>query len=197
MEQKLKDYTGGKIHYTPIANIIMNNRSKNWYAELGKYITDTLDIETIPELSWLAPRLKEKKNLVTKIKDFLNDDNRVYFSVASFFLTSALSAKKLKKMFGEPILHDEFGEGFDGENDEETYEYGEPDIKESFASYFVNVEGTNFHIGYDHRGTIIEVETSKFDIDNVSSDDEAKKCFESLKKLVDLYKEKIKNKVIK
>jgi len=197
MEQKLKDYTKGKTHYTPIANIIMNNRSKNWYAELGKYITDTLDIETIPELSWLAPRLKEKKNLVTKIKDFLNDDNRVYFSVASFFLTSALSAKKLKKMFGEPILHDEFGEGFDGENDEETYEYGEPDIKESFASYFVNVEGTNFHIGYDHRGTIIEVETSKFDIDNVSSDDEAKKCFESLKKLVDLYKEKIKNKVIK
>ena len=193
MEQKLKDYTGGKIHYTPIANIIMNNRSKNWYAELGKYITENLDIETIPELSWLAPRLKEKKNLVTKIKDFLNDDNQLYFSVASFFLTSALSAKKtgaLKKMFGEPILHDEFGEGFEGEYDEETDEYGQPDIKESFASYFVDVEGTNFHIGYDHRGTIIEVETSEFDIDNVSSDDEAKKCFESLKKLVDLYKEK-------
>jgi hypothetical protein len=191
MEQKLKDYTGGKIHYTPIANIIMNNRSKNWYAELGKYITENLDIETIPELSWLAPRLKEKKNLVTKIKDFLNDDNQLYFSVASFFLTSALSAKKtgaLKKMFGEPILHDEFGEGFEGEYDEETDEYGQPDIKESFASYFVDVEGTNFHIGYDHRGTIIEVETSEFDIDNVSSDDEAKKCFESLKKLVDLYK---------
>jgi hypothetical protein len=191
MEQKLKDYTGGKIHYTPIANIIMNNRSKNWYAELGKYITENLDIETIPELSWLAPRLKEKKNLVTKIKDFLNDDNQLYFSVASFFLTSALSAKKtgaLKKMFGEPILHDEFGEGFEGEYDEETDEYGQPDIKESFASYFVDVEGTNFHIGYDHRGTIIEVETSEFDIDNVSSDDDAKKCFESLKKLVDLYK---------
>jgi hypothetical protein len=191
MEQKLKDYTGGKIHYTPIANIIMNNRSKNWYAELGKYITENLDIETIPELSWLAPRLKEKKNLVTKIKDFLNDDNQLYFSVASFFLTSALSAKKtgaLKKMFGEPILHDEFGEGFEGEYDEETDEYGQPAIKESFASYFVDVEGTNFHIGYDHRGTIIEVETSEFDIDNVSSDDDAKKCFESLKKLVDLYK---------
>ena len=93
-------------------------------------------------------------------------------------------------MFGEPILHDEFGEGFEGEYDEETDEYGQPDIKESFASYFVDVEGTNFHIGYDHRGTIIEVETSEFDIDNVSSDDEAKKCFESLKKLVDLYKEK-------
>jgi hypothetical protein len=191
MEQKLKDYTGGKIHYTPIANIIINNRSKNWYAELGKYITENLDIEIIPELSWLAPRLKEKKNLVTKIKDFLNDDNQLYFSVASFFLTSALSAKKtgaLKKMFGEPILHDEFGEGFEGEYDEETDEYGQPDIKESFASYFVDVEGTNFHIGYDHRGTIIEVETSEFDIDNVSSDEEAKKCFESLKKLVDLYK---------
>lgn len=45
MEQKLKDYTGGKTHYTPIMNIIMNNRSENWYAELGKYITETLDIK--------------------------------------------------------------------------------------------------------------------------------------------------------
>lgn len=32
MEQKLKDYTNDNIYYTPIMNIIMNNRSENWYA---------------------------------------------------------------------------------------------------------------------------------------------------------------------
>jgi hypothetical protein len=189
MEQKLKDYIGGETHYTPIMNIMMNNRSKDWYAELGKYITETLDIETIPELSWLAPRLKEKKNLLTKIKDFLNDDNQVYFSVASFFLTSALDSKVLENMFGKPLLHSEFGEGFDGEYDEETDEYGEPEIKEYYASYFVNVAGTNFHIGYDHRGTGIEIQKpSKFKWMGDISDKTAEKCFESLKKLVDLYK---------
>jgi cytochrome c553 len=40
MEQKLKDYSKDKTHYTPIMNIIMNNRSENWYAELGKYINE-------------------------------------------------------------------------------------------------------------------------------------------------------------
>lgn len=201
MEQKLKDYTSGKTHYTPVANIMMNNRSKDWYAKLGKYITETLDIETIPELSCLAPRLKEKENLITKIKDFLNDDSQLYFSVASFFLTGGLDEKALENMFGKPLLHDEFGEGFDGEYDEETDEYGEPEIKESYASYFVNVGGVNFHIGYDHRGTGIEIEiTNKFNSTSSDSlnrvqiymnkftDDDAKKCFESLKKIVDLYK---------
>jgi len=58
MEQKLKDYSKGKTHYTPIMNIIMNNRSDNWYAELGKYINEKLDIEKIPTLSFLSDRLK-------------------------------------------------------------------------------------------------------------------------------------------
>jgi hypothetical protein len=189
MEQKLKDYSEGKIHYTPIMNIILNNRSKNWYDELGKYITETLDIGKIPELDFISDRLNKRKSVLTKIKDFLTEDSRLYFSVASFFLTSALNKKSLENMFGKPILHDEFGEGFEGDWDEETDEYGEPEIKESHASYFVNVDGTNFHIGYDHRGTGIEIEIpSKFNYDGVFSDEDAKKCFESLKKLVDLYK---------
>lgn len=190
MEHKLKDYIKGKTNYTPIMNIMMNNRSKDWYAELGKYITETLNIEKIPELGFISDRLNKKKSVLTKIKDFLNEDNRLYFSVASFFLTSALNEKSLENMFGKPILHDEFGEGFDGEWDEETDEYGEPEIKESHASYFVNIDETNFHIGYDHRGTGIEIELpNKFQwSDKGSSDLDAKKCFESLKKLVDLYK---------
>jgi uncharacterized lipoprotein YehR (DUF1307 family) len=190
MEQKLKDYSKGKTNYTPIMNIIMNNRSENWYAELGKYINEKLDIEKIPTLSFLSDRLKERKNLVTKIKDFINPEVRTYESISMFFLTSSLDEKSLENMFGKPLLHDEFGEGFDGEYDEETDEESEPEIKESYASYFVNVDGTEFHIGYDHRGTGVEIQIpNKFNYTSgVFTDDDAKKCFESLKKLVDLYK---------
>jgi hypothetical protein len=192
MEQKLKDYTGGKTHYTPIMNIIMNNRSENWYAELGKYINETLDIEKIPYLSYFSEKLKKEKSLITKIKDFVSPNEQIYTSIAISFLTGGLDEKALENMFGKPIFHDEFGEGFDGEYDEETDEELEPEIKESYASYFVNVDGTEFHIGYDHRGTGIEIELpNKYQwSDKGSSDEDAKKCFESVKKLVDLYKEK-------
>jgi len=189
MNQKLQDYTEGKIHYTPIMNLMMNNRSKDWYAELGKYIADTLDIEKIPHLSFFSDKLKEKKNIITKIKDFGSDGNRLYFSVSSFFLTSALDEEALKKMFGDPILHDEFGEGFEGEYDEESDEYEEPQIKESYASYFVNVGGVDFHIGYDHRGTRIEIDIP-FNMSGDVKDSEVQKCFDGLKALVDLFKEK-------
>ena len=189
MEQKLKDYTKGKTHYTPIMNIILNNRSKDWYTELGKYIDETLDIEKIPELSFFVDEVKRERGVITKIKNFVSSRLSVYSSIAIHFLTGVLDEKALENMFGKPIFHDEFGEGFDGEYDEETDEYGEPEIKESYASYFVNVNGINFHIGYDHRGTGIEIEIpSKFNYDGVFSDEDAKKCFESLKKLVDLYK---------
>lgn len=198
MENKLKDYKSGKTHYTPVINIILNNRSKNWYAELGKYICETMDIEKIPELNFLASKLKERKNIVTKIKDFISPEIRTYESVAMFFQTQALDSEALEKMFGKPLLHNEFGEGFDGDYDEETDEYGEPEIKESFASYLVNVGGTNFHIGYDHRGTSVEIEiANKIDHRDYHggtfSDKDAENCLESLKKLVDLYKETVYN----
>jgi hypothetical protein len=191
MKNKLKDYTEGRIHFTPIMNIMMNNRSKDWYAELGKYITETIDIKKVPELGFYADKLKNKKNLITKITDFMNDGNRVYSSIAIFFLTSALNESTLRKMFGEPIFHNDFGEGFDGEYDEETDEYSDPQIKESYASYFVNVGGRDFHIGYDHRGTSIEIQKpSKFKWDGDISDKTAQNCFDSLKSLVDLFREK-------
>lgn len=176
MEQKLKDYIGGEKHYTPIMNIMMNNRSDNWYSELGSYIYETLDIEKIPYLVLYTDKLKERENT----------------SIAINFLTGVLDEKALENMFGKPIFHDEFGEGFHGEYDDETDEELEPEIKESYASYFVNVSGADFHIGYDHRGTSIEIEIPiKYQWSNKGySDEEVKKCFGALKKLVDLYKEK-------
>lgn len=174
MNNKLKEYVSGELHLTPIMNLLMNERSKNWYDELGKYIVKTLDIQSIPELKFLSDRLKEK-SLIKKLKDFNNDN---YFLVSSFFLTSALNEETLKKMFGNPIYHSEFGEGFDKKK------------KYSYASYFVEIDGVWLHIGYDHRGTMIEIEYTS-DVYKEIFKEDAEKCFNVLKKLVDIYKEKV------
>lgn len=117
------------------------------------------------------------------------DRNTVVATLAINFLTGVLDNKALQNMFGNPILHDEFGEGFNGEYDEETDEYGEPDIKESFASYFVTIGDTQLHIGYDHRGTSVEVKVpEKFNYDTNFSNEYARMCFEALKSLVLFYK---------
>lgn len=189
MNQKLKDYTEGKSNFTSILGILMNNQSKKWYTELGKYIVDTLDTQKIPELEFYIDKLKNQKKIITKIKDYFDSSERTYSSIAILFTTSILDEFSLKKMFGDPIFHDEFGEGFDGEWNEELDDYDEPEIEESYASYFVNIGGLDFHIGYDHRGTGIEINIP-VDANYNVTDSDAQKCFESLKLLVDLYKKK-------
>jgi hypothetical protein len=85
----------------------------------------------------------------------------------------------LQKIFGDPLFHDEFGEGFEGEYDEETDEYTDPENKHGFASYFVNIDGVKFHIGYDHRGTTMEVEEGTT----------PEKLVDCIKTLINKYKE--------
>lgn len=63
--------------------------------------------------------------------------------------------------------------------------------KNPMLPIFVNVGGKEFHIGYDHRGTNIEIKIpGKFNYNTDVNDTEAQICFEALKKLVDLYKQK-------
>ena len=190
MKDKLQKYMNDEIFFTPIMNIMFNNRSKDWYAELGKYIDESIDISKVPDFAFYE-KFRPKKNIATKIKDFLSNDSRFYFGIASMFITSTLDASALKKMFGEPVLHNEFGEGFDGEFDEELDDYLEPEIKESYASYFVTINNVDIHIGYDHRGTDIEMNIGeKGNINYIPSDKDVELVFETLKKIVDLYKEK-------
>jgi len=172
MKEKLQAYLDGEITFTPILNIMLNNRTKDWYDELGKYITQNLEIEKIPHLQFLAEKLKKPKGL---IKGLFKD--RTYSSIAIFFLTSALNPKALKKMFGTPLKHNEFGEGIEGS-------------KFDYASYFVTVDGMDLHIGYDNRGTMIEVDV-QFDMNTGAvPDKDAERTLKALKALVDLYKEK-------
>lgn len=158
MEDKFKKYLdGGFGFYNSLLNFM--HKKMDMFEILGKYAYEN---DYYPE---------EIKFLVD-----LNspDKSRLYTSLAITLLTqSDFVIDKLKEVYGEPIYHDEFGEGFDGEYDEETDEESEPDIKESFASYFINIEGVDLHIGYDHRGLTIEAKKGA----NISDLIEAMKKF--------------------
>lgn len=157
MEKELQDYVNGVSDYEPISNLFFQN--KDAYYELGKYIIDVFGDDLPEDLKKLN---MFKGGKIKKFSLFKKNDTSF---VSILFLTSVIDSNALRKLFGEPIYHDEFGEGFStGEYDEETEEDIEPDIKESFASYFVEIEGVKFHIGYDNRGTSIEIEAgSTFD----------------------------------
>jgi hypothetical protein len=186
METKLKEYVDGMKNYTTLMNIIMNNRSKDWYSEIGDYINKNLDISKIETLSFFNDMLKEQ-TFCERIKNKISKRYDINSSIAIHFLTSTLDDVALRNMFGEPLLHNEFGEGFNGEYDEETDEYGEPEIKESYASYFATFGSVDMHIGYDHRGTSIDV-NGRYEMYNDNAYTE--KVFNALKELIDLYKSK-------
>lgn len=200
MKDKLEKYMkfGDSNHYTNILNIMLNNRSKDWFSELGKYVDDTIDISEIPGLSFYLSR-KPSESKFKNIKDFglftnvdkkYDSDMKNYYSgLSTMFTTAVLDDVSLRKMFGESILHSEFGEGFDGDWDEELQEYKDSDITESCASYFITSGGVDFHISYDHRGTKIEIDLGK-SYDSRPTDDMAERCLGGLKSLVDLFKEK-------
>lgn len=157
MKNKLKNYVSGNINYTPIGNYILNGKNRDGWEEIGKYAYNVVFGGKLPESLKFMDVDLNPKNFVKKLTDF-GKVKRSYEFLGIMLLThSDYVIDKLKELYGEPIYHSEFGEGFDGEYDEETDEFGEPDIKEDFASYFVTIEGVDFHIGYDHRGLTIEV----------------------------------------
>lgn len=174
---------GDSNHYTNILNIMLNNRSKDWFSELGKYIDDTIDISEVPGLSVYLSR-KPSESKFKNIKSFglfTNVNKKRYYSgLSTMFTTAILDSVSLRKMFGDPILHSEFGEGFDGDSD----------TTESCASYFITSGGVDFHISYDHRGTNIEIDLGDSYDSEDPTDDMTEKCLSGLKSLVDLFKEK-------
>lgn len=186
MKEKLLAYVKGEVNYVPVANPLMNNRDKDWYSEIGKYVVETLDLSKIPELAGLGEKLKAKRKIkITDPISLLSGISRgrmEYSMIGIIFVTSVLGEDELKKMFGEPIFHAHFGEGGIGRRGRGT-----------FASYFVKAGRLEIHIGYDHRGTSIEYQAEKVlnfdDLDEIKKD--AKKCFAMVKSLILLYKEKI------
>jgi len=157
INSELQNYLDNSDENQTVLTIFLNDiKNKDYYKKLGKYIVKIFDGK-------LSTELKGFENSISK---------RKYSTVAIFFLTGVLDEKILKKLFGEPILHNEFGEGFDEYSDNNDND----DI--SYASYFVEINGVKMHIGYDHRGTNIDTNES-----------DAKKLYDAIKKLVDMTKE--------
>lgn len=177
MIEKLKDYCDGKIDLVSHMNIILKNMTKDWYSDVGVYIYDTFVGDLPHSLSLFTDTIENSRLLIDKVPTFSKQLERAYSSLCIFFITGSLDDKSLKKMFGEPIYHSEFGEGFHNEDDDET-----PVITHHFASYFVKVNEYLIHIGYDHRGTSVEVPShlTPLQVCNI------------MKSLVDIYKQKVK-----
>jgi len=166
-DQTLYDYIDGKINYTALMNIFLNDRTKNWYGLLGKYFLKKAK-ETDAEVPEYL-QVKDRRNVLK----FLQQRDKEYESAGIMFVTALLDKDALEKMFkAQALYHDEFGEGLKGLNVERKYN------KRSFASYFVTLNDVEFHIGFDHRGTSIEVDTNVTDADTI---------LKALYELIDVY----------
>lgn len=158
--RQLESYVKGEIEYTPAMNILLNDlRDDDIYSKLGKYIYDMYSGK-IPYFH----------------KQFDPKESRMLMLTGTMFYTSALGPKALRKIFGEPLFHNEFGEG------EGSGEYKVDLQGKEYASYFETVNGVDMHIGYDHRGTMVEVSTSA----------SPKAIVEAMKALIDKYHEHYK-----
>ncbi len=148
----------------------------NHEEELSKYISDNnsiityekvFDIDLFNEVGayFLAKHpLSEHQRYIHK-----NDDMT---GIGITVMCEVFNSETLSKLFGEPLYHDEFGEGFEGDYDEELEDYLEPENKSSYASYFVKVNDIVLHIGYDHRGTCFEFDNNN-DVTDISQLTEA------------------------
>lgn len=153
---ELHDYISGRLKLVPIMNVLMNDHSKEWYSLIGKYFLEQYGAENLQQHKILLDRIKTGNH---------RDKDTSYRMLGIYFITSYLDENSLIEMFGKPLYHSEFGEGF------------EPNRKYEHCSYFLNIDGYKAHIGYDHRGTRIEVQ------DGLSPDE----VFKMIKGLVDKY----------
>lgn len=178
-KEKLKAYMAGEINYTPLMNIFLNNRDEDWYSELGRYIEGSLPSRLAEGFPYLDEiKQEKKKNVIIRALN-LGPLESLYSGLGIYFLTATLDRNTLKKLFGAPLLHSEFGEGLSSRGS-----------KNSYASYFVNVGGIEMHIGYDHRGTLIEIQLKEEETPYDFSKERTEEIFGAIKHLVDLFIEK-------
>ena len=172
----LNDYVNGKTNYTPLLNTFFGkSREKDYFVEIGKYLYKDVYKGNLPtEFGFYEKRIKKNSSIIKKMNIFSNELKNAYSGIAIMFLTAIINENSLKKMFGDPIRHSEFGEGFYGQSGR-----GRRVGRHTYCSYFVVINGTGFHIGYDHRGTSIE-----------SNEDNPDILLESIKKMILMYKKK-------
>lgn len=142
-EEKMNRMMRDVDKYTSLLNILMNDIKGKWYEKIGQHILDSFSGKLLVQLGFITR---------SSGKDIYNDNNLRFLGIS--FMTGSLgdaglSPESMQKLWGNPIFHDNFGEGgIEGLYEEDTSGY---------ASYFKTIGGLNFHIGYDHRGTGVEV----------------------------------------
>lgn len=141
------DMISNNVRYEKIFGIFLKELGKrNWYEDIGKFVINNLsDNDPIPLHFYYHLRIDHKDVGIRK-KDVTIPNNVSYQFIGIDSVHSLASNQALNKAFGKPLFHKHFGEGFSNKS------------KSSYASYFLKINGINFHIGYDHRGTNIEVE---------------------------------------
>jgi len=139
---ELVKYMASEYYYEPQMNILLNDPKNDWYKAIGKRMWQQFEGNLPLSLKGFGEVIKDSswKGRLKRL------NGKIYTRMAIYFLTSTLGPDLLKDLFGEPLLHSEFGEGFNHDGHQ----------GEQYASYFVEILDIKTHIGYDHRGTSIE-----------------------------------------
>lgn len=153
---KLRDY----IDNGGLTSLMNKWQMEDWYDKLGEYHEGS------------------KPRKFSYLKAFQGGKSARDRFIGILFITSTL-CENLEKMLGKPFYHNFFGEGM--EQQEDNYGNLVPS-RYQYASYMLSINGHKYHIGYDHRGSSIEVDPKVANLE----------IFNDIKELVDLYKEKVK-----
>jgi len=133
--EKFQSYMDGEFEVTHIINQLAHNM--DMFSELGEYLRNVAPDDWDP----MGVRMME-----------LGDNLAGNRFLGMAFFTTFLNGDILEKVFGSPINHSEFGEGFETNRD-----YW-------FSSYIIEINGHLYHVGYDHRGTAFEPDvTTSYD----------------------------------
>lgn len=141
-EEELKKYLANPNDFENSMNFLVNDPKKDWYEALGKTIYEIFG----GNLPLTLKGIEEKIKQTGLLKKVFSIGRNWYITLAIQFITHTLGPNLLKELFGEPLLHSHFGEGFEHDGHQ----------GEQYASYFVKIFEVVTHIGYDHRGTSIE-----------------------------------------
>jgi len=133
--EKFQSYMDGEFEVTHIINHLIDNIEM--FSELGEYLRNVAPDDWDPMGIRMLP---------------MDDSLAGNRFLGMTFFTSFLNEDILEKVFGIPINHSEFGEGFETNRDYR------------FSSYIIEINGHLYHVGYDHRGTTFEPDvTTSYD----------------------------------
>jgi hypothetical protein len=132
--------------FNSVGNLFINCRRQQWHAQLGKFIYDTYGAD-IPQDFKKLHELISMQLIDKKVDEYGDKLSTNLSTLAICYIGAYLNTEILSPIFGEPLLHSEFGEGFD----EDSHQ------GEQHASYFLDICGIKVHIGYDHRGARVDV----------------------------------------